>query len=251
MKRRPTRGAKTSTPKRGRSATKRLAEHRVQVESTRRQRGKISSCRIPGSIARVQEVALAGEVSRGSYHGMVQGVKLDKHGSKSEDNKHIIWLTQEMLAGPQYLNSDNHAEVVCGSVVLPRRSHMFKPLADAGVVEHEWQVRWNHFADFCEEQTMVTAEGSLTADNYTKIRDQLASQAGTTRSPAATRQRTKDLTPRRRQAKAQQESLREALKDVQTVVLKVGAALKPAALDPLVKKLEQRSWGESCCAGAH
>ena len=142
------------------------------------------------------------------------------------------------------MNSDNHAEVVCGSVVLPRRSHMFKPLADAGVVEHEWQVRWNHFADFCEEQTMVTAEGSLTADNYTKIRDQLSSQA-------ITRQSTKYLTPRRRQAKAQQESLREALKDAQSVVLKVGAALKPAALDPLVKKLEQRSWGQSCCARAH
>ena len=48
------------------------------------------------------------------------------------------WVTQAMLGGPKYMNSDLHAEIVVNAGVLEWRKHEVECLADKGVLQYKW-----------------------------------------------------------------------------------------------------------------
>ena len=53
---------------------------------------------------------------------------------RNEDKE--MWVTEDQLAGPQFLNNATHAALVCKSGELDSKDHHWKALADAGVKEY-------------------------------------------------------------------------------------------------------------------
>ena len=73
------------------------------------------------------------------------------------------WLTQDMLAGPTWLNSAEHAKVVCSNGDLDSRKHSLPSLAAAG------ELKWKVFENFVRDQMAATAQGQLDKSTYERF----------------------------------------------------------------------------------
>ena len=76
-----------------------------------------------------------------------------------------ILLTQEQLSGANFLNSVDHAKIMCESGELTAHKHRRAPLADAGVMEYEWEVSETHLIKLVEEGVISRSEASLSPEH--------------------------------------------------------------------------------------
>ena len=73
-----------------------------------------------------------------------------------------------MLAGPTWLNSVEHAKVVCSSGDLDSRKHSLPSLAAAA------ELKWKVFENFVRDQMAATAQGQLDKSTYESLARSMA-----------------------------------------------------------------------------
>ena len=84
-----------------------------------------------------------------------------------------VLLTQAQLGGPNFLNSIDHAQIMVDSNELTSHKHRRKALADAGVLEYEWEVTTEELVKLVEEGVISRSEASLSSEHVEALNEAL------------------------------------------------------------------------------
>ena len=161
-----------------------------------------------------------GETGAGSQ------VRLGTHaaGHEERQSSEEVWLTQDMLAGPTWLNSAEHAKLLCNSGDLDSRKHSLPSLAAAGVLEYRWLNRCNVFENFVREQMAATAQGQLDKSTYESLPGSMVPRQEDVKVPKGSLVKT--LTGEAKAAKKKRDEMTTQLRSTCAMISKVTALEK-------------------------
>ena len=91
--------------------------------------------------------------------------------STTTDREVTIWITEDELAGPTYLNSKDNAALAITSLV--NRPHEIAALAAAGVKQYQWTVKTHESGKSIAEGATVSASSEMTAEHAQQLRDHM------------------------------------------------------------------------------
>ena len=95
-----------------------------------------------------------------------------------------MWLTEDQLGGPEFLNIGNHAEIISNSGELEACKHHYKSRADAGVMEYCVTKEWLETVRNTRQSSGVVCEQDLKPEEYEEIKAAMEANLHTA-APAA------------------------------------------------------------------
>ncbi|CAK0810102.1 unnamed protein product [Prorocentrum cordatum] len=162
--------------------------------------------------------------------GGCKGTTSTEISRETESGVKDIWVTQDQLAGPLYLNNRAHADAMIKD--LDSRPHKrSKTLRDMGVLEyHLFLDAEGKIIDRTKDTTSVAAEVDLSTDEYTQIRDAMRQGLGGSGlgDPTAASSNPKKSKEAREQLKLENE--KKALADWQAKLADLSGDEKKAAI---------------------
>ena len=159
-------------------------------------------------------------------------------GHEERHSSEEVWLTQEMLAGPAWLNSSEQAKLVCSSGDLETRKHSLLSLAAAGVLEYRWFKRWKVFENFVRDQMATTAQGQLDKSSYESLAGSMVPRQEDVKVPK--KSLVKALTGEAKAAKKKRDEMTTQLRSTSAMISKVTALEKTKK--PSGGPLEAQAW---------
>ena len=91
--------------------------------------------------------------------------------STTTDRAVTIWITEDELAGPTYLNSKDNAAIAVTTLV--NRPHEIAALAAAGVKQYQWTIKQHVSGSAITEAATIGASAEMTAEQAQQLRDHM------------------------------------------------------------------------------
>lgn len=89
-----------------------------------------------------------------------------------ENDSTIVWLTEEQLASPQWLNSAHHAHLA--TQCLKSQKHEIPSLALAGVLQYRFTSNKERWSRFLSKSAEASTSSDPTAEQYAEVEKDMA-----------------------------------------------------------------------------
>jgi hypothetical protein len=169
------------------------------------------------------------------------GASSVSRSATTTESEKTIWITEDELAGPSYLNSKPNAASAIKSLVS--RPHENVALAGAGVKQYQWTLKEHTFNRSIEEAATIDSFAEMSAEQGQVLRDHMSNsgnpgeestrplkKARTNMLPIEDRkkagdERDKDLSPEKKAHKDAETAYQKALTALKTIIDKVSKDL--------------------------
>ena len=138
------------------------------------------------------------------------------------NTEEIVWLTEEQMGGPLYLNSPSHAAIVVKAKILLEQDHELAPLAAAGIKQYEFSWSKVRNETGVMKEAGVIAEDAMSGEDFAAVASHMENSVST--QPVAKKQKVKPA---------------PKIEDPETKELKQAAALRQTALRKLKQKVDK------------